>query len=132
VWRSEGKWSEFCDTTNGGPPENDELKNSTDLIIYMTEEMRSELRKKKGGGPETVLTVEEEYPLMGDLAKAVREKLGIHEAGVEGERKLNCRIVEPKGADVDVAIEVVTADALSRARQQELAGQLKKLWIIMK
>lgn len=125
IWRDDEEWSKFCDTTDGGPQEADELKESVDLIIYMTEEMRNALKKRGGGSPELSRSIEEEYPLVGDFAKAVRERLGIKESGVENERKLNCRIVVPDFADVGVGVEVKTADTLSRARQQELAEALK-------
>lgn len=125
IWRGEGEWSQFCDTTDGGPQEPDELKESVDLVIYMTEEMRNALRKKGGSGPEAANSVEEEFPLVGDFAQATKEKLGIKESGVESERKLNCRIVVPEFADVGVGVEVRTTDTLSRARQQALAEALK-------
>lgn len=125
IWRDKGEWSQFCDTTDGGPEEASKLKESVDLVIYMTEEMRNALRRKVWGGLEQQRDVEEEFPLVGDFAQATREKLDIKESGVESERKLNCRIVVPEFADVGVGVEVRTTDTLSRARQQALAEALR-------
>ena len=125
IWRDGEEWSKFCDTTAGGPQEADDLKESVELVIYMTEEMRNALRKRGGGSPEQSRSIEEEFPLVGDFAQATREKLGIKESGVESERKLNCRIVVSEFADVGVGVEVRTTDTLSRARQQALAEELK-------